>query len=554
MPMQDQHTSFADLGLSEAMINALHQKGFETPSPIQALVIPEFLHEQSNIIGQAQTGTGKTAAFSIPILETIEPSPGLVKALILTPTRELANQVSDEIYSLIGTKKLRVLPVYGGSSIEQQIKNIKRGVDIVVGTPGRIIDLLERKILKLANLQFFVLDEADEMLNMGFVDDIEQILKESNPEEQKMLFFSATMPTSILNIAKRYMGKYKILKVENKESTTNLTEQIYFEVRESDKFEALCRVLDFERDFYGIVFARTKHETDEITEHLKARGYDAEAIHGDVSQVMRNKTLESFKKKNINILVATDVAARGIDVNNLTHVINYSIPNEAESYVHRIGRTGRAGNKGIAITFVTPRESYQLTRIERIAKASIKKQKAPTIDEVIKAKKETLEALVDEIIAENDHTSYLDIAQNLLVKNSPEMVIAALLRNVYNDEFLPGGYKEIAEVSRSSRGNDESNNSRGGGRRRDSYSPFPSSAIEDDTRLFVALGKQNNMTVRNLLEFLHTKAKTPARKVKDIRILDNFSFITVPFDEAEHIMRVINSDKTKKPLISKAKN
>ncbi|MCC2645811.1 MAG: helicase, partial [Burkholderiales bacterium] len=239
---EDKQISFADLGLSEAMINALKTKGFETHSPIQALVIPEFLLEKSNIIGQAQTGTGKTAAFSIPILETIEAGTGVIRALILTPTRELANQVSDEIYSLIGEKKLRVLPVYGGSSIEQQIKNIKRGVDIVVGTPGRIIDLLERKVLVLKNLEFFVLDEADEMLNMGFVDDIELILKSSNPEQQKMLFFSATMPPSILSIAKKYMGQFKILKVESKESTSNLTEQIYFEVRESDKFEALCRV------------------------------------------------------------------------------------------------------------------------------------------------------------------------------------------------------------------------------------------------------------------------------------------------------------------------
>lgn len=571
--MQDKQLSFADLGLSDAMINALKQKGFENPSPIQALVIPEFLKEKSNIIGQAQTGTGKTAAFSIPILETIETGTGAIKALILAPTRELANQVSDEIYSLIGDKKLRVLPVYGGSSIDHQIKNIKRGVDIVVGTPGRIIDLLERKVLVLKNLEFFVLDEADEMLNMGFVDDIELILKVSNPEQQKMLFFSATMPPSILAIAKKYMGQFKILKVESKESTSNLTEQIYFEVRESDKFEALCRVLDFERDFYGIVFARTKQDTNDITERLKSRGYDADAIHGDVSQVMRNRTLESFKKKNINILVATDVAARGIDVNNLTHVINYSIPNEAESYVHRIGRTGRAGNKGIAITFVTPRESYQITRIERAAKANIKLQKAPSIDDVIVAKKETLDAIISEIIAEKDHVSYLDIANELLTKNDPQAVLAALLRNVYNDEFMPSGYREIAEVGRvkgdgnrgGERGNDRGRrgdnrsdrNSRGDreGNRFDRGNDrgYSNGNVEDDTRLFVAMGKQDGTTVRSLLELLHTKAKTPARKVKDVRILDSFSFITVPFDEAEHIMQVINNDKTRKPLISKAK-
>ncbi|MCC2624767.1 MAG: box helicase domain protein [Burkholderiales bacterium] len=567
--MQDIHTSFADLGLSDTMINALERKGFETPSPIQSLVIPEFLREKANIIGQAQTGTGKTAAFSIPILETITTGSGKIKALILAPTRELANQVSDEIYSLIGDKKLRVLPVYGGSSIEHQIKNIKRGVDIVVGTPGRIIDLLERKILVLKDLEFFVLDEADEMLNMGFIDDIEQILKVSNPDEQKMLFFSATMAPSILSIAKKYMGQYKILKVESKETTTDLTEQIYFEVRESDKFEALCRVLDFERDFYGIVFARTKQDTNEITDRLKSRGYDADAIHGDVSQVMRNRTLESFKKKTINILVATDVAARGIDVNNLTHVINYSIPGEAESYVHRIGRTGRAGKKGVAITFVTPRESYQISRIGRAAKANIKLQKAPSIDEVIVAKKETLDAIISEIIAEKDHIGYLDIANDLLAKNEPQAVLAALLRNVYNDEFMPSGYQEIAEVTR---GNDRSgrngNRSDGRDRDRDRKNPdenrnwrgnerdgnrYINGNVEDDTRLFVAMGRQDGTTVRSLLEFLHTKAKTPARKVKDVRILDSFSFITVPFDEAEHIMRTINNDKTRKPLISKAK-
>ncbi len=370
--------TFKDFGLSESTINSLAKKGFEIPSAIQALVIPEFLHEHTNIIGQAQTGTGKTAAFGIPIIETIIPENGVTKALILAPTRELAIQVSDEIYSLIGEKRLRVLPVYGGQSIDQQMKNLKRGVDIVVGTPGRIMDLMERKVLNLTKLEFFVLDEADEMLNMGFVDDIEKILKHTN-DTQKMLFFSATMPRSILAIAKKYMGEYKTLKVENKEETTALTEQIYFEVRESDKFETLCRVLDFERDFYGIIFAKTKHEVDEVSEHLKSRGYAADAIHGDITQAIRNKTLTSFKNKRITLLVATDVAARGIDVSNLTHVVNYSIPNETESYVHRIGRTGRAGNKGVAITFVTPREAYQLNRIQKATKSDIKKQKAPSV-------------------------------------------------------------------------------------------------------------------------------------------------------------------------------
>ncbi len=533
------NTTFAELGLSSSMIEALSKKGFEEPSKIQALVIPEFLKEQSNIIGQAQTGTGKTAAFSIPIIETLVPKNGVTKALVLTPTRELANQVSDEIYSLIDKKPIKVYPVYGGQSIEQQIKNIKRGADIIVGTPGRIIDLLERKVLNLKELDFFVLDEADEMLNMGFVEAIEEILSQTG-QQQRMLFFSATMPTQILSIAKKYMGEYKTLKVENKEVTTVLTEQIYFEVREAEKFDTLCRVLDFERDFYGIIFARTKHETDDVTMRLKARGYSAEAIHGDITQALRNKTLASFKSKQINILVATDVAARGIDVNNLSHVINYSIPAEAESYVHRIGRTGRAGNKGIAITFITKKDAYQLTRIQRMTKTNIKRQQAPTINEVITAKKEALDAFVNEIIFENDYNDYTELAKNLLADKNPETVIAAILRHAYGDEFLPQNYFQYNNTK------DNNDNKR----HDDRESRLTNS---DQSRLFVALGKRDGYTPKKLLELLHTECKTPARKVQDIRIMDNFSFLTVPFDEAEIILRTINTDERRKPLVSRAK-
>ena len=541
--------TFKDMGLSDAMVEALAKKGYEEPSAIQALVIPEFLKEQSNLIGQAQTGTGKTAAFAIPIIETLIPEPGITKAIILTPTRELANQVSDEIYSMIGTKKMRVLPVYGGQSIDQQLKNLKRGVDIIVGTPGRVIDLLERKAIKLDNLDYFVLDEADEMLNMGFIDAIEEILKKTSGK-QKMLFFSATMPSSILAIAKKYMGTFKTLKVENKDLTTNLTEQIYFEVREYEKFDTLCRVLDFEREFYGIIFARTKHETDTITTHLKARGYAADAIHGDVTQSMRNQTLAAFKSKKISILVATDVAARGIDVNNLTHVVNYSIPNEAESYVHRIGRTGRAGNKGIAITFVTAREAFQLTRIQRMTKTNITRQKAPSINEVINAKKEALEAFVNEIVNENDYNDYVDLAKTLIGDKSPEVAIAAILRHAYGDEFLPKNYAQVNDTRMSSpaasRGYEDRGRSGSSGGREQ---------MSDETRLFVARGKKDGFNPRKILELLYETCKTPARKVRDIKILESFSFITVPFDEAETIMKNINqTSRGERPIITRAKN
>ena len=514
---------FEDLGLSYDMLNALSKKGFEEPSEIQRLVIPELLKERTHLIGQAQTGTGKTAAFGIPIIETITPDK-IVKALILAPTRELANQVSDEIYSLKGDMDIKVQAVYGGASIEQQIKSLKKGVDIVVGTPGRVMDLMKKKVLKVDNLDYFVLDEADEMLNMGFVEDIEAILEHTN-EEKKMLFFSATMPKEIMSIAKRFMENYKLLKVEKKELTTNLTEQIYYEVKQEDKFEALCRVLDYEQNFYGIVFCRTKSEVDDVTNKLKARNYDAECIHGDITQGLRQKALDLFKKKVLTILVATDVAARGIDVSNLTHVINYAIPQEAESYVHRIGRTGRAGQKGIAITFVTPREAKKLSQIKKVTKTDIKRESIPNVKEILNAKKEALKAWVEEIIKEEDYISYVNIAKNLLEGKNPTEVLASVLRHVYEDEFLEENYSDIADVQ---------------------------VKIEDKTRLFIALGSKDGYNVGRLLDLLNKKAKTPGRKVKDIKILDKYSFVTVPLQEAEYILRALNSKKDSKPLVEEA--
>lgn len=513
---------FEDYGLSQEVLNALEKKGFEEPSDIQKLVIPELLKERTHLIGQAQTGTGKTAAFGIPILETLE-ADKTVKALILAPTRELANQVADEIYSLKGKKDIKVLAVYGGASIEIRLK-LKSGVDIVVGTPGRVMDLMRKKVLKVNNLDYFVLDEADEMLNMGFIEDIELILEETN-DEKKMLFFSATIPKTIMSIAKKFMNDYKLLKVKKEELTTDLTEQIYYEVKQEDKFEALCRVLDYTQNFYGIVFCRTKSEVDEVTNKLKARNYDAECIHGDITQGLRQKALDLFKKKILTILVATDVAARGIDVSNLTHVINYSIPQEAESYVHRIGRTGRAGHKGIAITFVTPREARTLSQIKRVTKTDIKRETIPNVEEILNAKKEALIAYIDEIIKEEDYTSYEGLADKLIEGRDPKQVLSSLLRHFYEDEFLPENYSEIEDVK---------------------------VKIDDKTRLFIALGSKDGYNPGRLLDLLNKKAKTPGRKVKDIKIMDKYSFITVPLQEAEYIMRALNSKKDSKPLVEKA--
>lgn len=523
-----ENLNFKDLGLTEKTLKPLEKKGFEVPSPIQALTIPALLNGDKDIIGQAQTGTGKTAAFSLPILEKIEKSTGYIQAIILAPTRELAVQVAEEMNSFASGRKLKIVPVYGGQSIEQQKRTLNRGVDIVVGTPGRIIDLMNRQVLKLNNIDYFILDEADEMLNMGFLEDIEEILKHTN-EDKRMLFFSATMPPEILKIAKSYMKEHEILTVKKKELTTNLTEQIYFEVKERDKFEALCRIIDIELDFYGIVFCRTKNDVNELVGKLQDRGYDAEGLHGDISQNHREVTLRRFKNKSLNILIATDVAARGIDVNDLSHVINYSIPQEAESYVHRIGRTGRAGKEGTAITFITPSEYRKLLHIQRVTKTEIKKEQVPDIKDVILAKKTRLLDSVSNIIDNNENENYLELAKELLknTNGTPEEIIASLLKHCYDEELEESSYIEIENPTLDKTGK---------------------------TRLFIALGKKDKMTAKKLVELISRKTKVSEKKLKGVEVYENFSFITAPFVEAEMIVDIFKKEKKgKKPLVEKAK-
>ena len=326
--------------------------------------------------------------------------------------------------------------LYGGQSIDQQLRRLKKGVHIVVGTPGRIIDHLNRKTLKIGNIEHLILDEADEMLNMGFIEDMEEIMRHTNPEKRTLLF-SATMPKKIKDLAHKYMDGYELLAVKKEQLTTNLTEQIYFEVKASDKFEALCRIIDIEDDFYGLVFCRTKIDVDYVVTHLMDRGYDAEAIHGDISQAQRERTLQKFKKQRINILVATDVAARGIDVNNLSHVINYSLPQDPESYVHRIGRTGRAGNEGTAITFITPSEYRQLMFIQRVAKTDIKKSKVPRVKDIIKAKKKKIHDDLTSILEDEIESTYKDWADSLLNDNNPTEILSAVLNYCFEDELNP---------------------------------------------------------------------------------------------------------------------
>ncbi len=518
---------FAALGLSEKTIKALAKKGFEEPSPIQALTIPVLLKGEKDVVGQAQTGTGKTAAFGLPILEMINKSNGNVRAIVLAPTRELAIQVAEEINSFANGRKLKIVPVYGGQSIELQIRQLKKGVDIVVGTPGRVQDLIDRKVLKLDKLEYFILDEADEMLNMGFVEDIEKILESTN-KDKRMLFFSATMPKEILKIAENHMRKdYEIIKVESKELTTNLTDQIYFEVKQKDKFEALCRIIDLEPEFYGIVFCRTKNDVNELAGKLNDRGYDAGELHGDITQNHREVTLNRFKAKKLSILVATDVAARGIDVNDLTHVVNYAIPQEAESYVHRIGRTGRAGKEGTAITFMTPSEYKKLLQIKRITKTDIRKEKLPEIKDVILSRKHRIIENITNILQEGNLNGFIDMAKDLLKEGSPEDIVASLLKSAYEDVLDTSNYNEIEEATIDHTGK---------------------------TRLFIALGRVDKITPKKLVEFIVKESSIDKNKIKGVEVYENFSFMSVPFAEAEVILDIFKKvRKGRKPLVEKAK-
>jgi len=356
---------FEDLGISENGLNAVRRKGFEKPTEIQREIIPRFFEGEKDMVGQAQTGSGKTAAFALPILDLVDERSKDVQAIVITPTRELALQVKDEIESLRGGKKVHVLAVYGGQPIFPQIERLRKGVQIVVGTPGRVIDHLERRTLSLEKVRFFVLDEADRMLDMGFIDDIERILRHAGAE-RRVLMFSATMPPEVLRLARRYMRDYEVVRVHSKITPENV-EHRCLKVNPEKRFEHLCRILD-ENNFYGIVFCQTKKETRELGRRLRARGYKADALNGDIPQHKRESILRNFRKGYTRVLVATDVAARGIDVKDLTHVVNYSIPQDPEAYIHRTGRTGREGKRGKAITFVAPWESRKLKIIERTAK------------------------------------------------------------------------------------------------------------------------------------------------------------------------------------------
>ncbi len=535
--------NFKNLGISDNTIEIIKSKGFEEPTEIQSKTIPLLLNSNKDIIAQSQTGTGKTAAFGLVFMEKIKPGNKLPQAIVLVPTRELAIQVALEINSLKSSENLKIATIYGGADMSKQLRELKRGVDIVVGTPGRIFDHLKRKSLVLSDIKYAVLDEADEMLSMGFIDDIDTILQYANPKRQ-VLLFSATMPQPILNIAKKYMPDYTLIKAQKNQITTNLINQIYFEVKQRDRFDALCRIIDVEPDFYSLVFCRTRLDVDALSKDLSARGYSAEGLHGDMAQAQRERILGKFRKKTITILVATDVAARGIDVSNLTHVINYGLPQDPEAYVHRIGRTGRAGKTGTAITFVTPAEYYKLSVITRIAKTSIDKKTLPQVEQVIGVKRDKVLKDINDIIESGDTSFYENLVDTLFKNIDPKKALAAVLKHSFADKLNPQKYKKISAGvgDRSARGDRKSHS-------RD----FDVEDGSTHTRLFIAMGRKHDIGPRSLVEMIVKQTKINQRLIEDVTVCNEFSFVTVPFKEASTILNNLKCPEGKiRKLVQKA--
>ena len=551
--VENDEISFADLGLDEKTLAAVERKGFKTPSPIQVLAIPRLLNGDANIIARARTGTGKTAAFGLPIIQNIKDNSGIVKALILEPTRELAIQTCTEMQSFTDGKTPRSCVLYGGASYATQIRDLKRGAEIVVGTPGRIQDHLERGTLDISKIDYFILDEGDEMLDMGFIDDIEAIFEQANPNS-RILLFSATMPEPILKIAGKFMGDYEIVEEEGVIDEPLLIDQKFWVLRENEKIDALVRLIDIADNFYGLVFTQTKNDADFVNRLLDEKGYQSAALHGDIAQNQREKILARFRSKKTRILVATDVAARGIDITGLSHVVNYSMPFDGATYVHRIGRTGRAGSTGIAVTFVAPNERRKLGFLQRAvrkaSKGEMTEEEIPSIDEVITKKRERLFAELKEKLGLDSSsaseklrtvTNVTDTDAEQIIFTEPEIVgnaeklalkqsdpvfsamadelcsyedaktmLASVLSVIYGEQLDKSRYGKIQAKSSPS----------------------------DQTRIYVQIGRRDGYNPRAVADFFSDLLHIQVRDVDRIAMSANFTLVSLPKEAAKRALEL----------------
>ena len=531
---------FEELDLSKEIQRGISDMGFEEMSPIQAQAIPTIL-EGKDIIGQAQTGTGKTASFGIPILELVNPESNKLQALILCPTRELSIQVAEEIGKLGKYKKgIFVLPVYGGQPIDRQIKALKKGAQVVVGTPGRVMDHMRRRTLKTDSVKMMILDEADEMFDMGFRDDIEIVMKDI-PDDRQTIFFSATMPKEIIRFATRYQKDPEIIKVVHKTLTVPNVEQGYFELKEDMKTEILSRILDIYNPNLTLVFCNTKRKVDELVTKLQSRGYFADGLHGDLKQSQRDNVMSKFRKGSIDILVATDVAARGLDVDDIDLVINYDLPQDEEYYVHRIGRTARAGREGAAFSFIVGRDRYKLKDIQRYTNTQITRKDLPTLKDIEDLSSVNAIEKIKEEINKEELGKYSKMVDVLIEEGFTSFDIAAALLKFYLKESSTEGHEELDMVDFGRKMFTKENDNRSGEK-----AGKQNKNLGDTTRLYINIGSRKGVRARNILAALVQDGGVPSKYVGNIDIYDKFTFVDVPADYANEVVNNLTRIKATK--------
>jgi len=524
---------FEEMNLSPEILRAVYDMGFEEATPIQSRSIDVILSGR-DVLGQSQTGTGKTAAFGIPCIEMLNPDIRKLQAVILSPTRELAIQINEEFHKLLKYKdSIRVLPIYGGQPIDRQIQAIKKGVQVIIGTPGRVIDHLERGTLKMDAVRMVVLDEADEMLDMGFREDIETILSRI-PQDRQTILFSATMPPAIIELTRLYQQNPELITVVHRELTVPSIDQAFFEVKERTKLEALCRLIDMYSPHLSIVFCNTKKRVDEVAEQLQSRGYFAEGLHGDLKQTQRDVVMKKFRNRTLEVLVATDVAARGIDVDDIEIVFNYDLPQDEEYYVHRIGRTGRAGKSGRAYTFVVGKEIYKLRDIMKYTKVKIPQMKLPTLSDIEEVKSKAFTEKIKATIEEGGLTRYINMVESLLNEDFSSLDVAAALMKLH---LFDGDAEDIDFEAESSfnRGYDRAPAK--GGRGKKQYN--------DDgmVRLIINAGNNQRIQAKDIVGALAGETVISGQAIGSIEIYDEHSFVDIP---KEFVKDVLNGMKNKK--------
>jgi ATP-dependent RNA helicase DeaD len=551
-------TEFTSLNLRDEIMQAITELGYAEPTPIQAALIPIML-TGADVIGQAQTGTGKTAAFALPILQNFQPQK-LPQALILAPTRELALQVADSMTEYGKHLRVRVLAVYGGQPYGPQIGNLKRGVDVVVGTPGRLNDLLERKVLNISEVKTVVLDEADEMLNMGFIEDVEKILGMTPPERQTALF-SATLPPRIRTLASRFMRDPQPVTIKRSALTASAIEQRYYLVHEADKTNALTRLFEIEPIKSALIFARTRAETAALANELVVRGIPAEAIHGDLDQNARERVLGRFRANQLKVLVATDVAARGLDIDDISHVFNYHLPDDAEVYIHRVGRTGRAGKTGVAITLLAPREKRRLREVEALTKQTVTKMEVPTVGEIHRHREQQVVDTLKIWLGRGRYKRELEMVQELIEAGHDATNIAAAAIKIARADEKQRPIADIGEVRDERKRKDERRGYESYGRREEPgrrgkptlRSRGGSSHEEGMVRLKLNKGRSSGIRPNDIVGTIAFHANIPGYAIGKIRIEDAFTFVDIPEDLVEQVLKHNGNYRVGKEKFSLAK-